>query len=363
MHEGNSLSRNGDWIQPAGASALQLERATVRPGSVSISLLVPMYDEEESVDLFLDTVQPILAAITADYEIICVSDGSTDRTVERLLERRALDRRIKILELSRNFGKEAALSAAIDVCSKDVAIPIDVDLQDPPELIPQMIEKWREGYEVVYAVRARRNHDGLLKRATAAAFYRIFSLLSGTRLPNAPDFRLLDRRVSAALRLLPERNRFMKGLFVWVGFRQTAISFRRAPRRTGRTKYKYWSMWNNAIDAITSFSTTPLRFSTYVGFLLSALSFLYGLAAILEKILGGDVVQGWASIIAVIAFLGGIQLMSLGILGEYLGRIYSEIKGRPIYLVRQAVGLDEGEEAAPLPASVPLVLRNREGRL
>lgn len=356
MHEVSPLHREADRVALAGAPALPLERVPDRRGGGSISLLVPMYNEEESVDLFLDTVQPILAAITTDYEIICVSDGSTDGTVGRLLERRVLDRRIKILELSRNFGKEAALSAAIDVCSKDVAIPIDVDLQDPPELIPRMIEKWREGYEVVYTLRARRSHDGLLKRATAAAFYRIFRLLSGTRLPNAPDFRLLDRHVVAALRLLPERNRFMKGLFVWVGFRQTAISFQRAPRRSGKTKYKYWSMCNNAIDAITSFSTTPLRFSTYVGFLLSTVSFLYGLAAILEKILGGEVVEGWASIIAVVAFLGGIQLMSLGIMGEYLGRIYSEIKGRPVYLVRLAVGLDEGEEAAP---RMP---RNREGR-
>ncbi|MGH6891655.1 MAG: glycosyltransferase family 2 protein [Dongiaceae bacterium] len=336
--------------------------SAVRRGSVSISLLVPIYNEEESVDLFLDTVQPILAAITKDYEIVCVSDGSTDATVERLLERHAHDRRIKIIELSRNFGKEAALSAAIDACSKDVAIPIDVDLQDPPELIPRMIEKWREGYEVVYAVRARRTRDGLIKRATAAAFYRVFSLLSGTQLPNAPDFRLLDRRVIAALRLLPERNRFMKGLFVWVGFRQTAITLQRAPRRAGRTKYNYWSMWNNALDAITSFSTTPLRLWTYVGFLLSTASFLYGLTAILEKLLGWDVVQGWASIIAVVAFLGGIQLMSLGIMGEYLGRIYSEIKGRPVYLVRLAIGLGEGEEIAPMPSSPQLVPQNREGR-
>jgi polyisoprenyl-phosphate glycosyltransferase len=329
--------------------------------AVSVSLLVPMYNEEESADLFLDTVQPLLSEITDDYEIICVSDGSTDSTVERLLERRAMDGRIKIIELSRNFGKEAALSAAIDVCSKDVAIPIDVDLQDPPELIGQMIAKWREGYDVVYAVRAQRPYDGLLKRLTAGAFYRVFSVLSGTKLPNAPDFRLLDRQVVAALRLLPERNRFMKGLFVWVGFRQTAITFQRSQRRAGATKYRYWSMWNNAIDAITSFSTTPLRLWTYVGFLLSTASFAYGLIAILQKLLGGYVVQGWASIIAVVAFLGGIQLMSLGIMGEYLGRIYSEIKGRPIYLVRNAIGLEADENAARLRKSSQLVLQEHEG--
>ena len=298
-----------------------------------------MYNEEESADLFLDTVQPLLSEITDDYEIICVSDGSTDSTVERLLERRAMDGRIKIIELSRNFGKEAALSAAIDVCSKDVAIPIDVDLQDPPHVIPLLIEKWREGFEVVLAKRTDRSSDSFVKQRSASMFYRVHNWIAQQKIPHdVGDFRLVDRQVIEALRALPERRRFMKGLFAWVGFRTATVEYVRDHRIAGQSKFSGWKLWNFALEGITSFSTAPLEIWTYVGAVISALSFLYGLVIVAKTMVFGVDVPGYASLLVSVLFLGGIQLLGIGIIGQYLGRVYAEIKQRPIYIVRRTFG-------------------------
>lgn len=311
-----------------------------------LSIIVPVYNEEASVDLFFTRIEPVLAQTGLTYEIICVNDGSQDATLDRLVARREIDPAVKILDLSRNFGKEAALTAGLDCCAGAAAIPIDVDLQDPPELILRFVEKWREGYEVVYGIRVSRDADGLLKKATASGFYRLHNRLSQLQLPrNAGDFRLLDRRVVDALKQLPERNRFMKGLFTWVGFRQIGIHYERPGRARGTSSWNYWRLWNFALDGITAFSTLPLRVWSYVGGIVSLLAFLYASFLIVRTLIFGVDLPGYASLMVVILFMGGIQLISLGVIGEYLARLFQEVKQRPVYLVRAAYGWEGGKSA------------------
>lgn len=308
---------------------------------LDLSVVVPLYGEESNVDFLLERLESVLAATGLSYEIVCVDDGSRDRTLDHLILHHYRNPAVKVIALSRNFGKEIAMTAGIDAASGAAVIPIDADLQDPPELIPELVARWRQGYEVVYAQRRSRQGETWLKRTTAKAFYGLIGRMTAIEIPSdTGDFRLIDRRAVDALKQLPERTRFMKGLFAWVGFRQTAVLYDRAPRHSGQTKWNYWRLWNFALDGITSFSFGPLRIWSYVGSLISLGAFGYGAFLIVRTLFLGIDVPGYASLMVTMLFLGGIQLLTLGIMGEYLGRIYEEVKGRPLYLVRERYGLE-----------------------
>jgi len=324
-----------------------------------LSVVVPMYNEQEGVDLFFSRLEPVLAGITPDYEIVCVDDGSSDRTLALLTRHHVRDQRIKVLSLSRNFGKDTALSAGLDHARGDAVVPIDADLQDPPELIAEMMAKWREGFEVVYARRAQRDVDDVHKRVTAGLFYRIHNWLADVRIPdNTGDFRLMDRRVVDAVKHLPEKTRFMKGLFAWVGFRQTGIEYRREARAAGTTKWRYWRLWNFALDGITGSSTLPLRIWTYFGLLIAMATLAYTTWLVAYTLIFGNPVPGYASIMVAVLFLGALNIMATGILGEYVGRIYLEVRNRPLNLVREYRGIDarnledQSWNAASIAASI-----------
>jgi len=307
---------------------------------IEISLVIPMHNEEASLPQLFERLKKCLEPVTTNYEIICVDDGSRDNTHALLKEYHRQDSRIKIIHLTRNFGKEAALTAALDFASGRAVIPIDADLQDPPELIPDMVAKWREGYKVVLATRRSRPGDSWLKRVSADWFYKAMNSVSTVKLPpNTGDFRLMDACVVEAVRRLPERTRFMKGIFAWAGFLTTAIYFDRDARVAGATTWNYWKLWKFALDGIFSFTSVPLRVWTYVGALISLLSFLWALFIIIRTLLFGVNVPGYASLMVAILFMGGMQLLSVGIIGEYIGRIYRETKQRPLYLVQEKSGL------------------------
>jgi polyisoprenyl-phosphate glycosyltransferase len=313
----------------------------IQESNNELSIIVPIYNEEINIDYFFKRLRYFIDPLTQKYEIICVNDGSTDNTMERLICYHNQDPRIKIINLSRNFGKDTALSAGLRYSQGDVVIPIDADLQDPPEMIAALLSKWREGYDVVYAVRTNRFGENWLKRLTASLFYRFINLLSETPIPkDTGDFRLIDRKVVAVLNQIPERTRFMKGLFAWVGFKQVGIPYERQPRRLGTTKWNTWRLWNFALDGITLFSTAPLKFSSYVGSIISMAAFFYAILLITRTILWGRDVPGYASIMVTILFLGGLQMISLGILGEYMGRVYAEVKHRPLFIISEKYGFD-----------------------
>lgn len=299
-----------------------------------ISLICPCYNEEEVIDTFLDKMTRVLQTIGESSEIIFINDGSRDRTLEVLLEAKRRHHNIRILNLSRNFGKEAAMTAGIDASRGEVVIPIDVDLQDPPELIVGMIGKYREGFDVVLAQRIDRTSDSAAKKLSAEFFYKFHNKIADVNLPeNVGDYRLMSRKVVTELQKLPENQRFMKGLFAWVGFKTTTIGYKREPRAAGTTSFNGWKLWNFALDGITGFSTVPLRIWLYVGLFIAILAFVYGAIIVTKTLLYGVDSPGYASLITVVLFLGGIQLMGIGILGEYIGRIYMESKRRPIYIV------------------------------
>jgi len=302
-----------------------------------ISIVVPFHNEVDTVGLFFAEVRKVIEPLrTVRFEIVCVNDGSSDGTLERLLAAADMDARIRVIDLTRNFGKEAALTAGLDEAQGDAVIIIDADLQDPPALIPDMIRAWQDGAPIVLAHRASRSSDSFAKRVTAALFYRVHNAMSDVKIhPNVGDFRLMDRQVVEALRQLPERHRFMKGLFAWVGFPAVTLHYDRAERSAGRTNFSGWRLWNYAIEGITGFSTIPLRAWTYVGALMAMLAFLYGGYMVVRTMLFGNPVPGYASLFSAILFIGGIQLVGIGVIGEYIGRIYYESKQRPIYLVRQ----------------------------
>jgi polyisoprenyl-phosphate glycosyltransferase len=307
--------------------------------AVEISVIIPLYNESSSIEYLFARLIPVLQQLNTNYEIICINDGSTDNTLEQLVEFNQQDPTIKIVNLSRNFGKEIALTAGLDYAIGSAVIPLDADLQDPPELIAQLITKWREGYDVVYAVRRSRQGETWLKKISARAFYRTIGSMSRVPIPaNTGDFRLLDRRVVEAMKKLPERTRFMKGLFAWVGYKQTSILFDRESRHCGKTSWNYWKLWNFALDGIISFSFLPLKVWSYVGTSISLISLMYALMLVVRTLIFGVDVPGYASLMVAILFLGGIQLITLGVLGEYLGRVYEEVKGRPLYLVREEYG-------------------------
>lgn len=300
-----------------------------------ISIVAPVFNEEPVIDAFYRQLCLVLDALNLRTEIIFIDDGSRDATLEILNRLKQDDPRIAVIELSRNFGKEVALTAGLDHSHGDAAIIIDTDLQDPPELIPQLIEEWRNGYDVVYAQRLKREGESWFKKVTAHNFYRLIRRTSHIDIPaDTGDFRLLSRRAVEALSRLRERHRFMKGLFTWIGYPQKAVQYNRRPRQAGHTKWNYWKLWNFALEGITSFSTAPLRIATYFGLLVALLAFLYGAFIIYDTLVYGNPVPGYPSLMVVILFLGGIQLISIGIIGEYLGRSYDESKQRPLYLVK-----------------------------
>lgn len=300
----------------------------------TLAVVVPAYNEAAVLAQFHARLAAVLDTLDIDAGVLYVDDGSRDATWQVICELAHADTRVAALKLSRNFGKEAALTAGLDQIDADAVLVIDADLQDPPELIPEFVAKWREGFDVVYGQRLARDGETWLKRATAAGFYRVMQRLSSTPIPpDTGDFRLMSRRALDALRGLRERQRFMKGIFAWVGFAQVALPYRRDPRHAGVSKFNYWKLWNFALEGITSFSTAPLRVATYVGLLTALIAFGFGLWIIAKTLLWGNPVAGYPSLMTVMLFLGGMQLMALGVIGEYLGRLYVESKARPLYLL------------------------------
>lgn len=305
----------------------------------TLSLVVPMHNESAMIGEFYARLTQVLDATAMSYEIVCVNDGSRDDTLAKLEALHAADPRVKVIDLSRNFGKEAAMTAGIDLASGEAVIPIDADLQDPPEVILDLIAKWKEGYDVAYATRLTREGESPMKKLTALLFYRVIQKLSPITIPpDTGDFRLMSRPVVDALKELRENHRFMKGLFSWVGFRQVSVPYHREPRFAGTSKFNYWKLWNFAIEGITSFSFIPLQVATYVGFLVAVVAFVYGLYMLVNTLLHGNAVPGYPSLIVTMLFLGGAQLMTLGVIGEYVGRIYNESKRRPLYVIRKRLG-------------------------
>jgi len=306
----------------------------------TLTLLVPVFNEEESVETFVSQIDAALPALKDQLEILFVNDGSRDRTrevIETLISR---DPRITLLNLARNFGKEAAMTAGLAHARGDAVIPMDVDLQDPPALIEEFVRQWQAGFDTVYGVRVDRSADTVMKRLTAGGFYRFFNAVSTTtKIPeNAGDYRLMDKRVVAAINQLPERNRFMKGLFAWAGFKSVGVPYERPARQAGESKFNYWKLWNLALDGLFSFSSWPLRVWSYIGAGVAVLSFLYMLIVIIKVLLTGVDIPGYASLMTVVLFFGGMQLLSIGILGEYIGRMFLEVKQRPVYLLEGVYG-------------------------
>ena len=309
---------------------------------VDVSIIVSMYNEEDSLGLFFEKInQEIDKNSKYQFEIICVDDGSLDNTYDRLCEYANKDKRIKIIKFSRNFGKEYGMMAGFKFAKGRCAIPMDVDLQDPPVLISQFIQKWEEGYDMVYGIRNDRKGDTLLKRLTAKMFYKIYNLLTKSPIPyNAGDYRLIDRKVINVILSLNEKNIFMKGIFGWTGFKSIGIKYTREKRCAGVSKWNYWKLWNFALDGITASTTFPLRVWTYLGGLLSLSGVFYAFYIILRTIINGVDVPGYASLLVFILLLGGIQMVILGIIGEYIGRIFIEVKSRPIYIIEDKVNFD-----------------------
>lgn len=304
-----------------------------------ISILCPCYNEEKALPLFIERITQTIDSIPETFEIIFVNDGSTDSTLELLKSYQAQDSRINVVDFSRNFGKEAALTAALDYSSGDAVIPIDADLQHPPEVIPEMLAKWREGYEVVLARRNDRSYDTGLKMITAKSFYWLYNLISRPKIPDdAGDFRLLDRKVVDALSGLRESARFMKGLYAWVGFKTCSVNFDCAPRAAGEAKFSGKRLWALALEGITSFSVAPLTIWLYIGGIISFSAFTYFAYIFIRTLIFGIEVPGYASIVCLILFFGGLNLIGIGLLGQYVGRTYMETKHRPIYIVRRVYG-------------------------
>jgi polyisoprenyl-phosphate glycosyltransferase len=300
------------------------------------SIVVPAFNEERNLWLLHARTAAVMRGLGEPWELILVNDGSHDGTLEVMQALRDLDPHVAIVDLSRNFGKEIATTAGLDHARGEAVIVVDADLQDPPELIPEMVAAWHRGFDSVYAQRRYRHGETWLKRATAAAFYRVLQRSTSVPVPrNTGDFRLMSRRVVNALATVRERHRFMKGLFAWVGYSSCAISYDRQPRHAGRTAWNYWKLWNFAVEGITSFTTLPLRAATYLGLLVGLCSTVFLLQLLVRTLIFGNEVPGYPSLMAVVLFLGAAQLVTLGIIGEYLGRVFDEVKQRPLYLVAQ----------------------------
>lgn len=305
-----------------------------------ISMISPFYNEEKSVQAFFNRINEVFVPLADRYdlEVIAINDGSRDQTYSELVKAKADNAYLTIVDLSRNFGKEAAISAGLDFATGDAVIPIDSDLQHPPEVILELIEKWEEGAEVVLAKRVDRDTDRPIQKLTANYFYKLHNRISDINIPaDVGDFRLMDRKVVEALKTLPETRRFMKGLFAWVGFRTTTVEYKVAPREHGTTSFNSWKLWNFALEGITSFSSAPLRVWTYLGCAVSALSFIYAAYLLTKTLFFGADVPGYASLMITVLFASGVQLIGIGVLGEYVGRIFAESKKRPVYIVRDVI--------------------------
>lgn len=315
-----------------------------------LSVIVPMFNEASNVEGLFARLVPAIESLSLTYEIVCIDDGSRDDTLARLLALRTRYPAIKVVALSRNFGKEIALTAGLQHAAGRAAIPIDADLQHPPEIIPRLVAKWREGFDVVYAVRKSRGTETAMRRLSAWGFYWIFKRLSDVPLPkDAGDYRLLDRRVVDAINSMPERSRFMKGIFAWVGFRQIGVDYDVEPRREGHSGWSARKLFHFAVDGVTSFSNFPLIAWGYVGAIIASTSLVAGGYFVIDTLIHGVDVPGYASLIVAVLFFGGVQLITLGIIGSYVGRIFQEVKRRPLYLVRETHGFAADKEDAPQP--------------
>lgn len=309
----------------------------VKPGT-TVSVVVPVFNEEAVLPEFHRRLAAILDRLPNRSEIVFVNDGSTDSTLEQIRRLRKLDPRVATVDLSRNFGKEIAMTAGLDLASGDAIVIIDADLQDPPEVIPELISKWQQGFDVVYAQRTSRTGESLIKKWTAYWFYRLIRHTNRVNIPvDTGDFRLLSRRAVESLRKLRETHRFMKGLYAWIGHPQAAVRYQRDARPVGTTKFSYWRLWNFAIEGFTSFTIAPLKIATYIGVLIAGLAFVYASWIILKTLIHGDPVPGYPSLMVVVLMLGGVQLITIGILGEYVGRMFNETKQRPLYLLNEYV--------------------------
>jgi glycosyltransferase involved in cell wall biosynthesis len=314
-------------------------------GNVVCSIIVPMYNEESVIEETCKRLKKVMDGTGVSYELLFVNDGSRDRSADIIRNIAAGEKKVKLVDFSRNFGHQAAVSAGLDYAAGQAVVIIDADLQDPPEVIPQMLEKWREGYEVVYGKRIKRKGETVFKKATAFLFYRFLRLMTNENIPtDTGDFRLIDRKVCDVMKRLNEKNRFLRGLVNWVGFRQTAVEYVRDERWAGETKYPLKKMLKFAADGIISFTYKPLKLATYLGFLLSAGGFVYLVYVLYQRIFLNSTAWGWASIIGINLIFNGITLIILGIIGEYVGRIYEEVKGRPLYIVREEVGFEENDK-------------------
>jgi glycosyltransferase involved in cell wall biosynthesis len=301
----------------------------------TLSVVVPAYNEEAVLTEFHRRTTEVLRQLGCAYELVYVNDGSRDRTLETMHALRRADGCVTVVDLSRNFGKEIALTAGLDQAVGDGVVVIDADLQDPPELIPELVRQWQSGFDMVYATRTKRDGETWFKKLTAKLFYRIVQSISRVHVPaDTGDFRLISRRALDALLRLREQHRFMKGLFAWVGFPAVAVPYRRDPRFAGTSKWNYWKLWNLALEGLTSFTIAPLKLATYIGFLVASCGFAYAALIIYRTLLHGDPVPGYPSLMVTMLFLGGVQLVAIGALGEYVGRIFNEVKGRPLYLLK-----------------------------
>lgn len=317
-------------------------------GTVPVfSVVAPVFNEAQGIAEFHSRLSAVMDGL-GTWEVIYVNDGSTDASLNRLHDLHEADPAVVVVNLARNFGKEVALTAGLNHVSGEAVVVIDSDLQDPPELIVELAAEWRAGFDVVYAQRRVRDGDTWLKRVTASVFYRLMEHVGHVRLPrDTGDFRLMSRRVVAAVVTLREQHRFMKGLFAWVGFPSKAVLYERAPRHAGNTSWNYWRLWNLAIEGITGFSVLPLRLATYAGLFVAVLALAYGALIATQALLFGNAVAGYPSLMTVVLFSGGVQLMTLGVIGEYLGRVFNETKKRPLYIVEAVVRADGAQGTAP----------------
>ena len=307
-----------------------------------LTVVVPVFNEDAVLPEFHRRLAKVLNGLAMQSEVVYVNDGSVDESLDEIRQIMSDDARVAVVDLSRNFGKEIAMTAGMDHAHGDAVVVIDADLQDPPELIPEMIAQWKSGYDVVYAQRISREGESVFKKTTAHIFYRVIQKLSRVTIPpDAGDFRLLSRRAVVALSGLREQHRFMKGLFAWIGYPQKAIPYERDARYGGKTKWSYVGLWNFAIEGITSFSTIPLKVATYLGVITAFTAFIFGMFIVVKTIFFGNPVPGYPSLLVVVLFLGGVQLIALGVIGEYLGRMFDETKGRPLYFLKDYKSPDD----------------------
>ena len=313
---------------------------------MSISVILPCFNEASNIDEMYSRLSSVMQTLGDDYELIFVDDGSTDTTFVKLVSLTRYDHKVKVIEFSRNFGHQAAICAGLDVAKGDAVIMMDADMQHPPELIPSLLKKWNEGYEIVYTIRNDPPDTSLFKKVTARVFYKLINVLAKINVPeNSADFRLLDRAVVKRLGTMNERTKFFRGLISWVGFKQYPVYYDAEPRFAGESKYTIWKMVKFALDGITSFSAYPLHLATIIGLLVSTISFLYAAYAIYAKLFTQEALPGWTSVLVAVLFLGGIQLLSLGIIGEYLGRTFEELKGRPPYIIRTIIEQEAAKDS------------------